>query len=118
MALTAVAEGGARHDAHLVVLDHVVRELLGGIDRHLDAGRYSVSVHLVAVRALRGGAAKAARELGGEASPKPAAGESFEAAAAAVSKAIGRDLTATDRVILRRMHAANKTAEEMATALQ
>ncbi len=97
------------------VCQRVVRELLGEIDHHLDCGRYSASVHLADVRAVRTGVSKALKTLTG-ADPKPA--DTFEAVAAEVSKALGRKLTETDRVILRQMHAAKKSLEEMTAAVR
>lgn len=93
-----------------------VRESLAGIDAHLDSGRYTVGVHLRDVREIRNNATKAAKDLrNGNGAETDG---SFEKVVEAVGKELGRTPTAVDRAVLRKMHAAKKTVNEMVEALR
>lgn len=105
-------------DDRVVACRRVVRGLLEGIDRHLDCGRSNVAVQLQDVRSIRSSAAKSAKALSGSNEAKPVEGETFEMRAEAVGKTLGRELTPSDRVILRQMHTAKKSLEEMVETLR
>lgn len=93
-----------------------VRDLLAGIDAHLDSGRYTVGVHLRDVRAIRTNATNAAKDLRNGTGTQ--SDGSFEKVVEAVGKQLGRTPTEVDRAVLRKMHAAKKTVDEMVEALR